>query len=121
MQNIIKSINQKLKQSPNESIKEIFRETRTVLSLKHPPNLKLLSINVIWYIRCHKTYHSTNVIYFLKCTSCNYSTMYIGKTVDLHSRMNNHIISCRLGSSTDKFDTYSIACRTRKKNCFFIH
>ena len=46
MQNIIKSINQKLRQSPNESIKEIFGETRTVLSLKQPPNLlRLLSIN----------------------------------------------------------------------------
>ena len=46
MQNIIKSINQKLNQSPNESIKEIFGETQTVLSLKQPPNLlRLLSIN----------------------------------------------------------------------------
>ena len=46
MRNIIKSINQKLKQSPNESIKDIFGETQMVLSLKQPPNLlKLLSIN----------------------------------------------------------------------------
>ena len=46
MRNIIKSINQKLKQSPNKSIKEIFGETQTALSLKQPPNfLRLLSIN----------------------------------------------------------------------------
>ena len=44
MQNIVKTINQKVKQSPNESIKEIFGETQTVLSLKQPPNvLRLLS------------------------------------------------------------------------------
>ena len=45
MRNIVKTINQKLKQSPNESIKEIFGETQTVLSLKQPPNLlRLLSV-----------------------------------------------------------------------------
>ena len=44
MRNIVKTINLKLKQSPNESIKEIFGETQTVLSLKQPPNvLRLLS------------------------------------------------------------------------------
>ena len=42
MRKTIKTINQKLKHSPNESIKEIFGET--VLSLKQPPNLlRLLS------------------------------------------------------------------------------
>ena len=46
MQNIVKTINQKLKQSPNGSIKEIFEETQTVWSLKRPPNLlRLLSMN----------------------------------------------------------------------------
>ena len=41
---IVNTINQKLKQSQNESIKEIFGETQTVLSLKQPPNvLRLLS------------------------------------------------------------------------------
>ena len=46
MQNIVKSINEKLKQSPNESVIEIFGGTQTVLSLKQPPNiLRLLSIN----------------------------------------------------------------------------
>ena len=34
MQNIIKSINQKLRQSPNESIKEIFGETRNSFVIK---------------------------------------------------------------------------------------
>ena len=44
MRNIVNTINQKLKQSQNESIKEIFGETQTVLSLKQSPNvLRLLS------------------------------------------------------------------------------
>ena len=157
MQNIIKSINQKLKQSPNESIKEIFGETQTVLSLKQSPNLLILlsisrkkprlpqglfncnnkncelcalyikqcascktSDNVIWYIRSYITCQSKNVIYFLKCTSCNYSTTYIGKTVDLRSRMNNHITSCRLGGSTDKFDNHVFYCmQNQKQEPFF--
>ena len=46
MRNIVKSINQKLKQSLNESINDIFREPQTVSSLKQPFNLlRLLSIN----------------------------------------------------------------------------
>ena len=46
MQNIVKSINEKLKQSPNDSVIEIFGGTQTVLSLKQSPNLlRLLSIN----------------------------------------------------------------------------
>ena len=46
MWNIIRSINQKLKQSPNESIKESFGETQIVLSLRQPLNLlRLVSIN----------------------------------------------------------------------------
>ena len=46
MRNIIKSINQKLKESANEAFKEIFGGTQTVLSLKQPLNLlRLLSIN----------------------------------------------------------------------------
>ena len=150
MQNIVKTINQKLKQSPNGSIKEIFGEAQTVLSLKQPPNLLRLlskktrrlpqglfncnnkncklyalyikpgtsfktSNNVIWYIRSHITCQSKNVIYFLKCSSCNYSTTYIDKTVDLHSRMNNYITSCRLGGSTDKFDSHVFYCMQKKK------
>ena len=146
MQNTVKTVNQKLKQNPNESIREIFVETQAVLSLKQPPNLLRLlskkkqkqtnprlpqdlfncnykncqlrvlyiklctsfktSNNVIWCIRGHISCQSKNVIYFLKCSSCNYSTTYIGKAVDLRSRMNNHITSCRFGGSTDKFDNY---------------
>ena len=39
MRNRVNTTNLKLKQSPNESIKEIFGETQAVLSLKQPPNL----------------------------------------------------------------------------------
>ena len=44
MWNIVQTINQKLKQRPNESIKEVFGEIKIALSLKQPPNLvRLLS------------------------------------------------------------------------------
>ena len=155
MQNIVKTINLKLKQNPNESIKEIFGETQTVLSLKQPPNLLRLlskknrrspqdllncnnkncklcalyikpcasfkaSNNFSWYGRIHTTYQSKNVIYFLKRSSCNYSTIYIGKTVDLRSRMTSHITSCRLGGSTDKFDNHVFCCmQNQKQEPFF--
>ena len=39
MRNTVKSINQTLKQSPNESTRETFGETQIVLSLKQPLNL----------------------------------------------------------------------------------
>ena len=66
------------------------------------------------------TCESKNVIYFLKCTRYNYSTTYIGKTVDLRSRMNNHITSCRLGRSTDKFDNHVFYCmQNQKQKPFF--
>ena len=39
MQNIVNTINQKLKQSPNELIKEDFGEKQTVFPLKQPPNV----------------------------------------------------------------------------------
>ena len=46
MRNIVKTINKKLRQCRNESIKVIFGKTQTVLSLKKPPNiLRLLSLN----------------------------------------------------------------------------
>ena len=132
----------------NQSNK-FFGGTQTVLSLKQPITLlRLLSINrkipklcqvlfncnnkdcivctlyikpwvsfkisddIIWYIRSHITCQSKNVIYFLKWT-------YIGKTVDLLSRMNNRITSRRLRSFTDKFDTmFFVVCRTRNRNGF---
>ena len=54
MGNIVKSINQKLKQSPNESINVIFGETQTILSLRKPkkkPPLK--PVNYVNYISNH--------------------------------------------------------------------
>ena len=64
---------------------------------------------------------SKNVIYFLKCSSDNYSTTYIGKTVDLRSRMNNHITSCRLGGLTQKFDSHVFYCMQNQKQELFFH
>ena len=84
------------------------------LYIKPCPNLKT-SNNFIWYIRIQITRQSKNVIYFLKCTSSNYSTTYIAKTIDLRSRMNNHITSCRVGGSTDKFDNHVFYCMQNQK------
>ena len=53
------------------------------------------SYNFIWYISSHTPCESKKVIYILKHTSCNYSTTYIEKVVDLASHMNNHITRCR--------------------------
>ena len=39
MQNLVRSVNQKLKQSLNKSINEIFGETKSLLLRKQPPNL----------------------------------------------------------------------------------
>ena len=78
------------------------------------------SNNVTWYIRSHLTCQSKNVIYVLKCSSCNYSTTYIGKTIDLRSRLNNHMTSCRLGGSTDNFDNHIFYCmQNQKQEPFF--
>ena len=78
------------------------------------------SNNVIWYIRSHITCQSKNVIYFLKFSSCNYGTTYIGKTLDLHSRMNNHITISQVGGSTDKFDNHTFFCLRNQRNESFF-
>ena len=61
-----------------------------------------------WIIKCHITCNSTNVIYFLKCTDCD--TTYIGKTNNFRLRMNGHILSCRNGNSSDRFDNHVFNC-----------
>ena len=84
--------------------------------LNHAP----VTYNVIWYIRSHITCQTKYVIYFLKCSSCNYSTTYTSKTVDLRSRMNNHITSYRLGGSTDRFDNQEFYwIQNQKQEPFF--
>ena len=71
-------------------------------------------------ITCHITCQSKTVIYFLKCTFYSHGTTYIGKSVYLRSRKNNHITSRRLGGSTGKFDNHVFYCmQNQKKNCFF--
>ena len=66
--------------------------------------------NVIWYIRTPRACQSKNVIYFLECISCNYATTLTSKSVDLHSRKNNHITSYRFGGSTKKFGNHIFYC-----------
>ena len=76
--------------------------------------------NVIWYTRSQITCQSKNVIYFLKFSSCNRGTTYIGKILDLHSRMNNHITISRVGGSTDKFDNHTFFCMRNQRNESFF-
>ena len=71
----------------------------------------IMSNNEQWEIRSHITCNSENVIYYLKCASCQFTETYIGKTVEMRSRMNNHITGCRHGNSTDKFDNHVYNCR----------
>ena len=62
-----------------------------------------------WVVKSHITCNSREVIYFQICSFCNTESN-IGKTVDLRSRINNHISACRLGNSTDKFDNHVYKC-----------
>ena len=54
-----------------------------------------------------------NVLYHLKCCSGHGNTSSTGKKNDFRLRMNNHISSCRLGTSTDKFDNHVFNCRAK--------
>ena len=64
-----------------------------------------------WLIKSHINCQSKNVLYFLKCIACEERTTYTGKTNDFQLRMNNHISSCRLGTSTNIFDNHVFNCR----------
>ena len=50
----------------------------------------------------------------------NYGSTYMSKPVDLHSYMNNHITSCRLGGSTGKFDSHIFYCMQNQKHLSFF-
>ena len=65
--------------------------------------------NVEWEFRSHLTCHSKFVIYFQKCAICN-KTSDIGKTNNFRKRTNNHISSCKSGTSSDKFDNHVFNC-----------
>ena len=71
----------------------------------------MTSNNVIWELRTRITCNSKNVIYYLKCISCDFNETYTGKTNNLRLRMNNHIIGCRYGNSSDRFDIHVYNCR----------
>ena len=67
--------------------------------------------NALGSITSHITCQSKTVICFLKCTCC---------PVDMRSRMNNQITSCRFWGSTDKFDNHVLYCiRNQKRTVFF--
>ena len=76
-----------------------------VLYIKLCTNLNTSS-NITCYIRSHITCQSKRVIYFLEYSNFDYNTVYIDKTVDLRSRMNDHITSYRLGGWMDKFENH---------------
>ena len=62
-----------------------------------------------WFVKCHVNCRSKNAIYFQICNFCNV-TSNIGKTDDLRERTNNHISSCRNGTSSDIFDNHVFNC-----------
>ena len=139
-------------QNTNDNrLREVFQNSKLVLSQKQPPNIlnlvsqakfsskkdttvrnglfkcndkrcKLCNLYIQscksfvasnkkeWEIRTNIKCSSKNVIYYLSCNGCNGQTTYIGKTVDFRLRMNNHISSCRLGTSSNKFDNHVFKC-----------
>ena len=46
------------------------------------------------------------LMFYTSCdvTWCDGNTTYTGKRISFRQGMNNHIIACRYGTSTDKFD-----------------
>ena len=70
----------------------------------------------IWNIKSHINCNSKNVEYYLVCNMCN-EVSHTGKTeTTLRARTNNHISSCRNGSSTNIFDNHVYPCGIRN-NC----
>ena len=68
----------------------------------------------VWDIRCQMSCQSKNVIYFLTCNRCDGDVSYIGKTVNLRNRTNDHISSCRTGHGSDIFDNHVHNCTGNK-------
>ena len=81
--------------------------------------------NTEWTIRGYINCNSRNVCYYLKCMACKFKTTYIGKTVNLRDRMNNHISESTRGVSTDKFVKHNFKCciehKYNKKPLFKIY
>ena len=73
---------------------------------------------VTWKVKSPMSCNSKNVIYFLRCNSCH-RVSYIGKTVGLRKRTNNHISSCRNGRGTDIFDNHVFNCQGNAEEPFF--
>ena len=69
-----------------------------------------LSSGKTWSVRDNINCRSKNVIYYLTCCRCQNHTTYIGKTVDLKGRTNQHITGCRHGNGPNKFDNHVFNC-----------
>ena len=67
---------------------------------------------ITWEIKNYINCNSLNIIYYLVCNACNRES-YTGKTDDTRFRTNNHISGCRLGNSTNIFDTHVFNCFKR--------
>ena len=74
--------------------------------------------NETWEVPTHITCQSTKVLYFQICTGCDHESN-VGKTNNLRYRINNHISSCRLGTSTDKFDNHVYHCKRDNNEPYF--
>ena len=66
----------------------------------------------LWTIKCEISCKSSNVIYYLVCFCCTLET-YIGKTINLRPRINQHITECRHGNGMNKFDKHVYNCRLK--------
>ena len=64
----------------------------------------------------HVNSNNIHVLYFLSYNSCNGNTTYTDKTANFSLRMNNHIIACRYGTSTGKFDNYVFICSNKNEH-----
>ena len=133
MRNITKSINQTLKQSPNESMKEIFGETQTVLPLKQPPNLlRLLSVNrknlqlPQGLFNCNNKNCKLCALYIKLCSSFKTSSnaiWYIRIHITCQSKNVIYFLKCistnysttYIGGSTEKFDNHVFYCMQNQK------
>ena len=69
-----------------------------------------------WNIKSHITCNSKNITYFLSCKICNGNMNYIGQTMNLRQRINNHISKPRSGISTCNFPKHMFDCGKTHRN-----
>ena len=86
-----------------------------------PGNEFITSNGTKWELKTSASCHTKNIVYFLSCTFCNGRTTYIGRTEDIHFRMNNHISKCRHKDMLCTWSNHIAECCKKKtfKEPFF--